>query len=94
MVGNAWQLSSAWIRAEGMPCDLIELMHYGEIDLEPEYQRDVVWTEARQEALIDSLFHNYYIPPILFALRLEDDGTERRTCSRWSPVRSKVERSS
>ncbi|KAI5451278.1 hypothetical protein NCC49_001874 [Naganishia albida] len=59
---------------------LNELMHYGEIDLEPEYQRDVVWTEARQEALIDSLFHNYYIPPILFALRLEDDGTERRTC--------------
>lgn len=57
-------------------------MHYGEIDLEPEYQRDVVWTEARQEALIDSLFHNYYIPPILFALRLEDDGSEKRTCSK------------
>jgi uncharacterized protein with ParB-like and HNH nuclease domain len=59
----------------------IELMHYGEVDLEPEYQRDVVWTEARQEALIDSLFHNYYIPPVLFALRVEDDGTEKRTCS-------------
>ncbi|KAJ9126095.1 hypothetical protein QFC24_002367 [Naganishia onofrii] len=59
----------------------IELMHYGEVDLEPEYQRDVVWTEARQEALIDSLFHNYYIPPVLFALRVEDDGTEKRTCN-------------
>jgi uncharacterized protein with ParB-like and HNH nuclease domain len=60
---------------------VIDLMHYGEVDLEPEYQRDVVWTEARQEALIDSLFHNYYIPPVLFALRVEEDGTEKRTCS-------------
>ena len=58
-------------------------MHFGEIDLEPEYQRDVVWSDLRQEALIDSLFHNYYIPPILFALRVDDDGTERRTCSRF-----------
>jgi hypothetical protein len=66
-------------------------MHYGEIDLEPEYQRDVVWTEARQEALIDSLFHNYYIPPILFALRLDDDGTEKRTCSRSSFVEAFAE---
>lgn len=66
-------------------------MHWGEIDLEPEYQRDVVWSDLRQEALIDSLFHNYYIPPILFALRLEDDGSERRTCSTCNLVASKLD---
>jgi len=29
-------------------------------------QRDVVWTETKQTGLIDSVFHNFYIPPIIF----------------------------
>ena len=28
-------------------------------------QRDVVWTDARQEGLIDSMFCNYFVPPVL-----------------------------
>lgn len=28
----------------------------------------VVWTEQKQRGLIDSLMHNYYIPPIVFCL--------------------------
>jgi uncharacterized protein with ParB-like and HNH nuclease domain len=29
-------------------------------------QRDVVWTETKQMGLIDSILHNFYIPPIIF----------------------------
>ncbi|KZT03116.1 uncharacterized protein LAESUDRAFT_738446 [Laetiporus sulphureus 93-53] len=47
------------------------------IDLNPEYQRDVVWPETKQSGLIDSILRNYYIPPVIFGV---DDGTERRTC--------------
>ncbi|KAI9462077.1 hypothetical protein HD554DRAFT_2027786 [Boletus coccyginus] len=36
------------------------------IDLDPEYQRDVVWQEEKQSGLIDSVLRNYYIPPIIF----------------------------
>ncbi|KAG8834310.1 hypothetical protein FRC17_009218 [Serendipita sp. 399] len=42
------------------------MMQANDIDLEPEYQRGFVWTEAKQVALIDSLIRNYYIPPIIF----------------------------
>jgi hypothetical protein len=65
------------------------MVNTGDIELEVDYQRDVVWTgqspchprrssalipvtwdsidrtEARQEGLIDSLFLNYFIPPVL-----------------------------
>ncbi|KAG9312705.1 hypothetical protein JVU11DRAFT_7128 [Chiua virens] len=50
------------------------------IDLDPEYQRDVVWQEEKQSGLIDSLLRNYYIPPIIFAVTIQDDGSELRTC--------------
>ncbi|KAF7791991.1 hypothetical protein EIP86_003018 [Pleurotus ostreatoroseus] len=38
----------------------------GLIDLNPSYQRDIVWPETKQVGLIDSLLRNYYIPPIIF----------------------------
>ncbi|KAH7886787.1 hypothetical protein F5I97DRAFT_1050037 [Phlebopus sp. FC_14] len=50
------------------------------IDLDPEYQRDVVWNEEKQSGLIDSILRNYYIPPIIFAVSFQDDGSELRTC--------------
>ncbi|KAI0367878.1 hypothetical protein BV20DRAFT_530564 [Pilatotrama ljubarskyi] len=50
------------------------------IQLDPEYQRDVVWTETKQVGLIDSLLRNFYIPPVIFAVKRQDDGTETRTC--------------
>ncbi|KAJ6467520.1 hypothetical protein C8R47DRAFT_1325993 [Mycena vitilis] len=59
---------------------LYKQIHNGDIDLEPEYQRDVVWPEAKQIGLIDSIFRNFYVPPVIFAVNALDDGTETRTC--------------
>jgi len=36
------------------------------MNINPEYQRDVVWTPQRMTHLIDSLFNNYYVPPLIF----------------------------
>jgi hypothetical protein len=33
-----------------------------EIDLNPDYQRSVVWPDIKQIGLIDSILRNYYIP--------------------------------
>ncbi|ESK94278.1 hypothetical protein Moror_8263 [Moniliophthora roreri MCA 2997] len=59
---------------------LFEQIHLGGIDLDPEYQRDVVWTKEKQSQLIDSILRNYYIPPIIFAVTTHDDGSESRVC--------------
>ncbi|KAI0261166.1 hypothetical protein BC834DRAFT_972944 [Gloeopeniophorella convolvens] len=79
------------------------MIHEGDIDLDPEYQRGqsrppprraltgpnlparpraaVVWSAAKQMAVIDSLLHNYYIPPVVFAIVHDpDDGAETRLC--------------
>lgn len=49
--------------------------HQGFLDLNPAYQRDVVWPHAKQQGLISSLFLNYYIPPIILCLTVrEEDG--------------------
>ncbi|POG78359.1 hypothetical protein GLOIN_2v1435521, partial [Rhizophagus irregularis DAOM 181602=DAOM 197198] len=45
---------------------LYDWMEKGLIDINPEFQRDVVWNSTKQCLLIDSIFKNYYIPPILF----------------------------
>ncbi|KZV68188.1 hypothetical protein PENSPDRAFT_687461 [Peniophora sp. CONT] len=52
----------------------------GSINLGPEYQRDVVWSTEKQIGLIDSIFRNFYIPPLIFAVSTHEDGTEARTC--------------
>ncbi|THH15459.1 hypothetical protein EW146_g5020 [Bondarzewia mesenterica] len=59
---------------------LYDQIHEGVIDLDPEYQRDVVWSENKQVNLIDSVLRNFYVPPIIFTVSIADDGTERRTC--------------
>ncbi len=80
------------------------MIHEGDIDLDPEYQRGryctlmqglyfdpllifiscpaaVVWSTTKQMAIIDSLFHNYYIPPVVFAISKDPlDGYETRLC--------------
>ncbi|KAI0317817.1 hypothetical protein OF83DRAFT_1022411, partial [Amylostereum chailletii] len=45
---------------------LYEQIVEGNIDLSPDYQRDVVWNEMKQINLIDSVFRNFYIPPLIF----------------------------
>jgi len=59
---------------------LHSMIHEGVIDLNPSYQRDVVWPEAKQIGLIDSIFRNFYIPPIVFAVQQDDEGEEVRVC--------------
>jgi hypothetical protein len=41
---------------------------------------DVVWPEAKQIGLIDSIFRNFYIPPIVFAVRPDEEGEQVRIC--------------
>ena len=41
---------------------------------------DVVWPEAKQIGIIDSVFRNFYIPPVIFAVNSFEDGSETRTC--------------
>ncbi|KAH8826521.1 hypothetical protein DL96DRAFT_1608203 [Flagelloscypha sp. PMI_526] len=60
--------------------NLYEMIVQSDIDLDPVYQRAVVWHETKQIGLIDSIFRNYYIPPVIFAVKHFDDGTEARTC--------------
>ncbi|KAK0226775.1 hypothetical protein EDD85DRAFT_777452, partial [Armillaria nabsnona] len=60
---------------------LYKKLSNGALDLDPEYQRvDVVWNDAKQSQLIDSLIHNYYIPPLIFAVSVMPNGEEKRTC--------------
>jgi len=60
--------------------ELHVLIHEGNIDLNPPYQRDVVWKEPKQIALIDSVFRNMYIPPILFANHVDSYGDTQMVC--------------
>ncbi|KAI6157621.1 hypothetical protein BKA82DRAFT_995958 [Pisolithus tinctorius] len=60
--------------------ELHTLIHEGYIDLNPSYQRDVVWPESKQIGLIDSIFRNFYIPPIIFAVQKDDEGEVVRVC--------------
>ncbi|KAF8174612.1 hypothetical protein K438DRAFT_1848583 [Mycena galopus ATCC 62051] len=59
---------------------LYKRIHSGDIDLNPDYQREVVWPESKQIGIIDSILRNFYIPPVIFAVNGFDDGTEKLTC--------------
>ncbi|KAI9442357.1 hypothetical protein H4582DRAFT_1927934 [Lactarius indigo] len=55
-------------------------IHNGKIDLNPPYQRDVVWPTGKQMEIVDSLFHNFYVPPVIFAVMRDEEGEEVRVC--------------
>ena len=47
---------------------------YDEFVVRPPYQRKSVWSNKKQQDLLDSLFRNYYIPRIVIReVRLDDD---------------------
>ncbi|TFK59576.1 hypothetical protein BDN72DRAFT_905719 [Pluteus cervinus] len=50
------------------------------IELNPPYQRDVVWNHDKQSNLIDSLFHNFYVPSLLFCRIQDAEGFVRFIC--------------
>ncbi|CAE6517859.1 unnamed protein product [Rhizoctonia solani] len=57
------------------------LMKEGDIKLDPEYQRDVVWSDSKQSKLIDSILRNYYIPPVsLLSISSDKNGNQTRVC--------------
>ncbi|KAF8913972.1 hypothetical protein CPB84DRAFT_1758056 [Gymnopilus junonius] len=56
------------------------MIHNADINLDPPYQRDLVWSESKQVALIDSVFRNFFIPPVIFAVQHDSDGVEVRMC--------------
>ncbi|KAI0315137.1 hypothetical protein OF83DRAFT_377527 [Amylostereum chailletii] len=61
--------------------ELHDEIHQGLIDLDPPYQRDVVWTTAKQMEIIDSIFHNCYVPPIVFSVMPDPEtGESIRMC--------------
>ncbi|KAF8745958.1 hypothetical protein AX14_004253 [Amanita brunnescens Koide BX004] len=60
--------------------ELHALIHEGSIDLNPPYQRGVVWPVNKQIKLIDSIFRNFYIPPVVFAVQKDEDGVDIRIC--------------
>ncbi|TFK28924.1 hypothetical protein FA15DRAFT_664562 [Coprinopsis marcescibilis] len=60
--------------------ELHHMIHQGDIDLNPEYQRDVVWPESKQVNLVDSLWKNIHIPSIVFVVHKDEDGDEQRIC--------------
>ncbi|TFY60418.1 hypothetical protein EVG20_g7415, partial [Dentipellis fragilis] len=41
---------------------------------------DIVWPVNKQVEIIDSIFHNFYVPPVIFAVVTGDDGEEVRIC--------------
>lgn len=53
----------------------------GDIDLEPDYQRGVVWPKSKQSAIIESLLSHYYVPPILLSQKEDPEtGEPKWTC--------------
>ena len=66
--------------------DLARMTEDGVIDLQPEFQRDVVWTSADQTRFIDSLVKQLPIPSMCFAFDhtrdkwIVIDGLQRMTC--------------
>jgi hypothetical protein len=44
-----------------------------DVNLNPEYQRDVVWGAQKQIGIIDSIFRNFYIPPVIFGIAFHAD---------------------
>ncbi|CEL60656.1 hypothetical protein RSOLAG1IB_03894 [Rhizoctonia solani AG-1 IB] len=60
--------------------DLYNQIQEGVISLEADYQRDVVWNDTKQSNLIDSVYRDYFIPPVLFAKRIGEDGEEVKIC--------------
>jgi len=59
---------------------LSKQMKTKDIKVDPEYQREVVWSDAKQSKLVDSVLRNFYIPPVIFAVTVDKSGNETRVC--------------
>ncbi|CAG8554356.1 9221_t:CDS:2 [Acaulospora morrowiae] len=59
---------------------LYNWLQMGMIDLNPEFQRDVVWTGIKQSHLVDSVLNNFYVPPVIFSCKKLDSKRWMRVC--------------
>ncbi|MCX6759447.1 MAG: DUF262 domain-containing protein [Candidatus Nealsonbacteria bacterium] len=63
--------------------DLISKIESGELDLDTEYQRDIIWSKSKKALLIDSILKDIDIPKIYLAYFLKEkkyeciDGKQR-----------------
>ena len=46
----------------------------------PFFFSEVVRSEAKQIGIIESIFRNFYIPSVTFAVNSSGDGSETKTC--------------
>ncbi|GAN08355.1 conserved hypothetical protein [Mucor ambiguus] len=79
-----------------------ELISKGDIQLDAPYQREIIWESNKMSELIDSIINNYYIPPLLFAVRrirgqevrIVIDGKQRLTSARRQNLLPYIDNSS
>ncbi|KAI9813538.1 MAG: hypothetical protein M1832_006269 [Thelocarpon impressellum] len=65
---------------------VVELFSGEYLDLNPEYQREVVWSKERMSGLISSIMDNYYVPPVLFNMVEMQVDVAEGTGRRWKRV--------
>ncbi|WJS89742.1 DUF262 domain-containing protein [Microbacterium testaceum] len=53
---------------------LLSLRKFGQLDLNPPYQRKSVWTRAEKQRFLDTVFRNYPSPAIFLHKSLDEDG--------------------
>ncbi|WP_313278046.1 DUF262 domain-containing protein [Timonella senegalensis] len=61
---------------------LVRRVREGEIDLQPDFQRDEIWNNERRQRLVDSILRNWYVPAVHIVQDLEGnqavlDGQQR-----------------
>lgn len=59
---------------------IFDMHESGLLDLDPEYQRQVVWPAKNMSGLVNSLMENYYIPPVIFNKYRRPDGRVLFVC--------------
>lgn len=57
--------------------DLLDYINHKQWDINPDYQRKDAWPGKNKTRLIDSIFHNYFIPPIIVSHNQVIDGKQR-----------------
>ena len=69
-----YPLDTLLIRTEGRTVqDILRRIHRGQYLMDPEFQRDFIWDEAKQSKLIESVLMRIPLP--VFYLAEDDDGT-------------------
>lgn len=44
------------------------------------HSTEIVWPENKQMKLLDSIYRNYYVPPVVFAVYTDDEGEKVKCC--------------